>query len=148
LLAELFLPTVAKSSHRSHRHGQQSELRKLVPCWPFVAALPDVGFPLVALNKYESKQYKDAYQEYSRLLEATRRCAPAVQRRRRRVPGQEVSKKPSNIFSAASTAPDLKLQEHAYYNLGNSLFREGEEDPAQRRKQPIGSRPPNSLRPP
>jgi Ca-activated chloride channel homolog len=34
----------------------------------------------------------------------------------------------------ASQAPDLKLQQQAYYNLGNSLYRSGENDDPQKRQ--------------
>ena len=30
------------------------------------------------------------------------------------------------IFKTATLSPDLKLQQQAYYNLGNTLYRQGE----------------------
>lgn len=85
--------------------------------------------PSSALREYEAGNYGESLKSYEQLLKKKgddprlRFNAGAAAYRG----GQfdEAAKQ----FGQAATAPDLRLQEHAYYNLGNSLFRAGEAIP-------------------
>ncbi len=93
--------------------------------------------PGSALREYKAGHYRSAEEEYSRLLRAKpndprlqyNAGAAAYQAKR----FDEAAKN----FEAASLAPDLDLQQRAYYNFGNALYRLGEQagEPNQRQKQ-------------
>ena len=136
LVIEVFLPD-RKRVRRTDAIALASnpELRKLVAALVLLLTMSQAhGSTAGALRQYESGQYKDAYQEYSRLL---RRHPEDVRLHYNAGAAAYQSRQYDNAvrhFSAAATAPDLKLQEQAYYNLGNSLFRLGEGEPDQQKK--------------
>jgi len=88
------------------------------------------------MRKYQSGRYDEAQKEYQRQMEKT----PADPRLRynlgatayRRGHFEEAAK----AFDDVTKAPDLALQEKAYFNLGDSLVRLGEkaEDPSAKMK--------------
>jgi Ca-activated chloride channel family protein len=79
-----------------------------------------------ALREYEAGKYQDALKEYQKLLDrksADPRLhfntgAAAYQSKQL----EEAAKR----FNEALASPDLELQQRAYYNLGNTLYRLGE----------------------
>ena len=84
------------------------------------------GSPASALREYESGKYDDAFQDYSHLLEKGKddprlhfdAGAAAYQSHHLDQAAKE--------FDQVLTSPDLKLQENAYYNLGNTYYRMGQ----------------------
>ena len=84
--------------------------------------------PGSALRQYEAKRYGAAYREYQRLLKEKpddRRLqfnagASAYQARD--------YERAQEHFRSALLSEDLRLQQRAYYNLGNTLFRAGEDE--------------------
>jgi len=100
--------------------------------WPGVAT----ASPSAALREYNAGKFDKALAEYQHSLEKKKddprlqfNAGTAAYRNRK---FDEATKH----FSDALAAPDLKLQEHAYYNLGNTLYREGEALPdPQKQKQ-------------
>jgi Ca-activated chloride channel family protein len=137
LIIEVFVPE-RKRVPRSEviEAASNPELRKLVAAGLLaLVAIQAFASPSSALRKYESGQFNDAYREYSRLSERRpddvrlqfNAGASAYQARKY---GDAV-----NHFSAAVAASDPQLQERAYYNLGNALFRVGEEKPDQEKVQ-------------
>ena len=92
------------------------------------------GSPNSALHEYEDGNYKDAFRDYNKLLDKNNdprlhfnAGAAAYQSR-----DLENAKKE---FSASLASPDLPLQQRSYYNLGNTLFRIGQQMPDQAKKQ-------------
>jgi len=85
--------------------------------------------PSGALRDYEAGRYDEALRSYQQLLEKhgddprLRFNAGAAAYRSRQF--GEAAKQ----FEEATRAGDLHLQEHAYYNLGNTLYRTGETAP-------------------
>lgn len=131
LLAEVFLPD-RKRVHRTETivAAANPELRKMVALLALaLAASPAFASTSGALRKYESGQYQDAYQEYTRSLE--RRPEDARLQYNAGAAAYQARKYEDAIrhFSAATTASNPQLQENAYYNLGNSLYRVGDAAP-------------------
>ncbi len=85
------------------------------------------GSPGSALREYNEGKYQDALRDYNQLLEQKKddprlhfnAGAAAYQSRQ----FEEATKQ----LNAALASPDLQLQQRAYYNLGNSLFRMGQQ---------------------
>ncbi|MBI4660486.1 MAG: VWA domain-containing protein [Verrucomicrobia bacterium] len=95
----------------------------------------EAASPAKALRKYEARQYKEAEQEYQKLLdrnpEDTRLHYNAGAAAYQAAEYEEATKH----FSASLASPDLKVQERAYYNLGNAFYRLGESQPDPTKKQ-------------
>ena len=93
-----------------------------------------VASPSSALREYNSGKYEQALKEYDQLLQKNgddprlHFNAGAAAYKNRQF--EEAAKR----FNDALATPDLKLQQHAHYNRGNSLFHLGEaaQDPAKR----------------
>lgn len=96
--------------------------------------LPASGSPASALREYKEGKFEQSLRQYQQLLERKVddprlhfNAGAAAYR-----DGQFTEA--TNQFTAAISSPDLKLQEAAYYNRGNSSYRLGEQsaDPNQR----------------
>ncbi|MFO1498110.1 MAG: VWA domain-containing protein [Verrucomicrobiota bacterium] len=131
LLIEIFLPERRRVQRtEAMALASNPELRKIVAGLVLaLAAEPALASTSSALRKYEAGQYKDAYHEYARLLE--RRPDDPRLHYNAGTAAYQAKKYDEAVrhFSAAATAQDLQLQEHAYYNLGNSLYRVGDGEP-------------------
>jgi Ca-activated chloride channel family protein len=129
LLAEMLLPE-RKRVPRSEAIAlaPNTGLRKAVALLLFIAmGLPAYASPRQALQKYEAGQFQDAQKEYQTLLQKKPddarlhyNAGTAAYRAKRYT---EAAKS----FGEALTAPDLQLQQHAFFNLGDTLYRLGEE---------------------
>jgi Ca-activated chloride channel family protein len=137
LLLEVFLPD-RKKIPRSEAIIQAAnpELRQLVTALAVLAfAINARASNSSALHDYESGHFKDAHQEYLRLLER-RPDDPKLQYNTGAAAYQAKNfDEAEKHFSKAATAPDLNLQESAYYNLGNARYRLGQEAPEVSKKQ-------------
>jgi Ca-activated chloride channel family protein len=88
-----------------------------------------------ALREYQSGKYQDALKEYQKLLERKsddprlhfNTGAAAYQSKQL----EEAAKQ----FNDALASPDLEMQQRAYYNLGNTLYRLGEKISEPEKKQ-------------
>lgn len=127
LLIEMLLPEQKRASRRTASGAEKHRLREavalLVLLW-----LPDGAFgsPSSALREYEAGKYDEAFKEYQRALEHKKddprlhfNAGAAAYR-------QGKFDQAAKHFSEALPAQDLQLQERAYYNLGNTLYRAGE----------------------
>jgi len=99
-----------------------------------LGVLPAVASPSGALRDYKAGQYDQALKEYERLLQRKAddprlhfNAGAAAYRNRQ---FEEAAKQ----FNSALAAQDLKLQELAYYNRGNSLYWLGEQNPDSSKK--------------
>ena len=122
LLAEMFLPerslqTAAKSK------GKAAAIATLLA----ILFLPVVArsSPTDALRDYNAGNYTNAIQEYERLAQIytndLRLVFNAGAAAYRGTNFDEAVK----MFTLVTAAPDLKLQQQAYYNLGNTQYRMG-----------------------
>jgi Ca-activated chloride channel family protein len=93
--------------------------------------------PAGALRHYEAGRYAEALAEYERSLQKNTNDArlqfnAGVAAFR----GQQLEKA-ENYFEQVLTAPDLELQQRAYYNLGNTFYRLGEQQSDPTRRSPL-----------
>ncbi len=102
-----------------------------------LATASALASPSGALREYEAGKYPEALKEYERLLEKQKddprlhfNAGAAAYRNKQ---FDEATKQ----FDQAVATPDLKLQQQAYFNRGNSLFRLGEsaDDPKKKTEQ-------------
>jgi Ca-activated chloride channel family protein len=125
LLAEMFLPERKRSTVQS----PQSKVKV-----PVVAALVGIlllpiaaqASPSSALREYNAGNYTNALQEFERLVQVNTNDLRLV------FNAGTAAYRATNFdaaltdFQLATWSPDLKLQQQAYYNLGNTLYRQGE----------------------
>ena len=164
LLLEMLLPERKRLARaEAPAVAADAGLRKAVAALLLLAVPFGVSAsPSSAKRLYEDGRFKQAEQEYERLLEKNGKPSGlegVVKKQedgKQRDPEQEVSRALENgragdlrlhfnagaaayktgdldkaalHFKLATLAPDLKLQERGYYNLGNTLYRRGEEVP-------------------
>jgi Ca-activated chloride channel family protein len=164
LLLEMLLPERKRAPRaETPAVGASAGLSKAVAAL-LLLAVPFGGSasPSSAKRLYEDGRFKQAQQEYERLLEKSGKLPDLKEVAKKRAEGkqedveQEISRarenaKPGDLrlhynagaaayktgdldqaalhFKLATIAPDLKLQERGYYNLGNTLYRHGEQVP-------------------
>ncbi len=143
LIVEMFLPD--RSRRRSKTSGAGNSTTAATPnaltetvVILFLLALPLAASasPGSALREYNEGKYQDALKDYNQLLEKKKdderlhfnAGAAAYQSQQL----EEAAKE----FNEALASPDLQLQQRAYYNLGNTMYRTGEAatDPAKKQE--------------
>ncbi len=125
LLAEMFLPERKKSTVQSPRSKVEA---------PMVAALIGIlslpiaaqASPSSALREYNAGNYTNALQEFERLAQVNTNDLRLVFNAGAAAYRATNFDAAMNDFQLATWSPDLKLQQQAYYNLGNTLYRSGE----------------------
>jgi Ca-activated chloride channel family protein len=133
LFAEMLLPEGAPSRRRSRAGApfapgasQSALARSAAALLLLCCAAAALASPRTGLREYQAGQFNRALEEFERALEKKpddprlRFNAGAAAYRDGRF---DVA---ADHFAKASTAPDLALQEDAFYNLGNALYRRGE----------------------
>jgi Ca-activated chloride channel homolog len=140
LVTEIFIPD------RKGRRRPRENAAGAIPAPPvliqtvtllFLLALPMAAFgsPSKALREYEAGKYDEALKDYRQSLEKKKddprlnfnAGAAAYQSKQ----FDEAAKQ----FNETLNSPDLKLQQQAYYNLGNTYYRMGQTDPDAKKKQ-------------
>ncbi|MBI3416199.1 MAG: VWA domain-containing protein [Verrucomicrobia bacterium] len=128
LCVELFLPERKRVQRTAEiAAAPNAELRNAVALLLLVA-LPALAFgsPSTARRQYESGRYDDALFEYQRLLEKK----PDDDRLRFNAGAAAYKAKEfeaaTKNFEAALQSRDIGLQQRSYYNLGNTLYQQGE----------------------
>jgi Ca-activated chloride channel family protein len=82
--------------------------------------------PASALREYKTGYYTNAMQEFERLAQANTNDLRLVFNAGASAYRATNFDTALNAFQAATLSPDLKLQQQAHYNLGNTLYRLGE----------------------
>jgi Ca-activated chloride channel family protein len=125
LLAEMFLPERKRSTVQSPQSKVKVPvMAALVGIWLVPIAAP--ASPSSALREYRAGNYTNALQEFARLAQANTNDLRLV------FNAGTAAYRATNFdaaltdFQRATWSPDLKLQQQAYYNLGNTLYRQGE----------------------
>jgi Ca-activated chloride channel homolog len=118
LLAEMLLPERKRAANGAARAMALVALFLL----PGIAS----GSPSSALREYNTGNYTNALQEFERLEQVDTndlRIVFDAGAAAYRATNYDAA---SSKFKAVTLSPDLKLQQMAYYNLGNTLYRAGE----------------------
>jgi Ca-activated chloride channel family protein len=122
LLVEVFLPE-RKNQPRAH-HPQSKAAAPVVAALMGILMLPMLSkaSPASAMHEYQSGDFTNALAEYSQLAETRTNdfrlvfnAGDAAYRATNFDLAQE-------LFAQAALSPDWKLQQQAYYNLGNTQF--------------------------
>ena len=130
LILEIFLPDrkVRSSKHKGASvPTQATALAETVALFLLLLGLPLAarGSPTSALREYNAGDYQGALRDYNQLLESKKddprlhfnAGTAAYQSRQLDDAARE--------FNSALASTDLQLQQRAYYNLGNTLYRAG-----------------------
>jgi Ca-activated chloride channel family protein len=139
LIAEMFMPD--RSRRRSSRATSVSAATSTgfmeTVAVVLLLALPLVayGSPASALREYNEGKFQEALKDYNHLLEKRKddprlhfnAGAAAYQSRELDAAAKE--------FNEALASPDLQMQQRAYYNLGNTMYRLGQQLPDAAKKQ-------------
>jgi Ca-activated chloride channel family protein len=81
--------------------------------------------PSSALREYQSGYYTNALQEFERLAQVNTNDLRLIFNAGTAAYRATNFDTASKLFKAVTLAPDLKLQQQAYYNLGNTQYRAG-----------------------
>jgi Ca-activated chloride channel family protein len=130
LLAEMFLPerssqTATKSKVQSPKSKVETAAVPILIAFLFLPVAVNAS-PTSALNDYKSGNYTNALTEFSRLAEIQTNDLRLV------FNAGAAAYRATNFdaalqsFQLVTLSPDLKLQQQAFYNLGNTLYRMGE----------------------
>jgi len=135
LLGELFLPERKKSTvqPRSANSGAVGSPQSKVAA-PVIAVLVANWLlggvahasPASAMRAYERGNYTNALQEFERLAQTDTNDLRLVFNAGTAAYRMTNYDEALNDFQLATLSPDLNLQQRAYYNLGNTLYRLGE----------------------
>ena len=127
LLAEMFLPE-RKREAKSTGTIPKTGAAKIAGLAIVLCALPNLLFasPADAMRDYNSLNYTNALEKYEQLAQVytndLRLVFNAGAAAYRATNYDEALKN----FQLVTLSPDLKLQQQAFYNLGNTLYRMGE----------------------
>jgi Ca-activated chloride channel family protein len=142
LLSEMFLPErkrerTAINNDRPHPGPLPQEREKHLPLSGVTGAIVVLAWlglveqtsasPASALRDYHAGNYTNALEEFERLAEVRTndlRLAFNAGAAAYRATNYDAALRD---FQLAAVSPDLKLQQQAYYNLGNTLYRQGEQ---------------------
>ena len=131
LLAEMFLPERSlQTAGKSKAQGSKSKVET-----PAVAVLVGIlllpvavkASPSSALREYDAGDYTNAMQEFEQMAEVNTNDLRLVFDAGAAAYRATNYDEALNDFQAVTLAPDLKLQQQAYYNLGDTLYRLGEQ---------------------
>ena len=130
LLAEMFLPersspTAKKSNAQSPKSKVEKAAVAILIAFLFLPVAANAS-PASAMGDYKSGNYTNALAEFSRLAEIQTNDLRLV------FNAGAAAYRTTNYdaalqdFQSVTLSPDLKLQQQAHYNLGNTLYRMGE----------------------
>ena len=140
LLVEMLLPErkreTAVASVRSSGFSRSEPPKGGTPNQTAVTAVVMLGMifltaeisasPASALREYRAGNYTNALQEFERLAEVNTNDLRLVFNAGTAAYRATNYDAASADFQTAALSPDLKVQQQAYYNLGNTLYRQGE----------------------
>ncbi len=126
LLAEMFLPERKKSAVQSPQSKVKAPAVAVVLIGILLLPVAAKASPSSALREYRAGNYTNALQEFERLAQANTNDLRLV------FNAGAAAYRATNFeaaladFQRVTLSPDLNLQQQAYYNLGNTLYRQGE----------------------
>ncbi|MDB6038068.1 MAG: Mg-chelatase subunit ChlD, partial [Verrucomicrobiales bacterium] len=132
LIGELFLPD-RKTPKRVAATTQNSALMAILLFLIFGANSAPAS-PAKAMRDYKAGHFKDSANEYSRLLEKQPEDPRLHFNAGSAAYQAKEYDKAVKEFSTAVGSPNIELQQSSYYNLGNTLYRAGEQDSESQKK--------------
>jgi len=120
LLAEMFLPERAKSRVQNPKSKVQTA--SIAALAIFLLPMVAHATPASALRDYNTGNYTNALQEFSRLARTQTNDLRLVFNAGDAAYRATNFDEAANDFATVALAPDPKLQEKAFYNLGNTQF--------------------------
>ena len=131
LILELLLPEFAREPRKVVSKELASSRSPAVVAVAFVLWLITGGLahasPATALRDYENGDYGKARQDFERMIEKSP-TDPKLRYNAGAAAYQEGAfDQAMKHFGSALASPDLGLQERSYYNLGNAMYRTGEQ---------------------
>ena len=125
LLAEMFLPERKMPKVQSPKpKAGATTLATLIAILPLAPAAN--ASPAGALRAYNAGNYTNALQEFEQLARENTNDLRLVFNAGAAAYRATNYDAALNDFKTVTLSPDLKLQQQAYYNLGNTLYRQGE----------------------
>jgi Ca-activated chloride channel family protein len=124
LLAEIFLPERKKSKVQSPK--SKAELSAVAVILIFLLPAITNASPASALHDYNAGNFTNALAEFSRLAEIQTNDLRLVFNAGAAAYRATNYDEALQNFQLVTLSPDLKLQQQAFYNLGNTLYRMGE----------------------
>jgi Ca-activated chloride channel family protein len=126
LLAEIFLPerssqTANKSKIQSPKSKVETAASAILIALLFLPVAANAS-PASALSDYKSGNFTNALTEFSRLAEIQTNDLRLVFNAGAAAYRATNFDAAQNLFQQVTLSPDLKLQQQAYYNLGNVQF--------------------------
>ncbi|HWD93714.1 MAG TPA: VWA domain-containing protein [Verrucomicrobiae bacterium] len=132
LIAEMFFPERYPAAHRDSKNQLPRSGTGAAPAT--VATLlilmcistSALASPASALRDYKAGKFADAQKEFERLAETNSADARLI------FDAGDAAYRATNYdealkcFTAALASPDVKLQQKAYFNIGNTQYRQGE----------------------
>ncbi|MEP6663668.1 MAG: hypothetical protein ABJC04_08385, partial [Verrucomicrobiota bacterium] len=137
LIGELFLPQRKKIRREEKVVAAGNKLETIALLVALVSLSPFSlrASPSSALREYESGNYHSALEEFQKLtrektndLRLSYNAGTAAYKAKQFEDAQK-------FFNHATASPDLTLQQHAYYNLGNTFFEAGAQNEEPDKKQ-------------
>ena len=129
LIAEMFFPERRPSAHsKNHLPGVAKVVATTVTVLLALLFVSTSGLasPSSALNDYKAGKFADAQKEFERLAATNSTDARLI------FDAGDAAYRATNYdqavtnFTAALASPDVKLQQQAYFNIGNAQYRLGE----------------------
>ncbi|HLX96682.1 MAG TPA: VWA domain-containing protein [Verrucomicrobiae bacterium] len=126
LLAEIFLPERKKSAVQSPPSKTETPAVAVLLVGILLLPMATQASPASALRAYKAGNYTNALQEFERLAQVNTNDLRLV------FNAGTAAYRATNFdaaladFRMVTLSPDLNLQQQAYYNLGNTLYRQGE----------------------
>ncbi len=126
LLGEMFLPERKKSAVQSPPSKVGAPAVAVVLTGMLLLPLAAKASPSSALRAYNAGNYTNALQEFDRLAQVNTNDLRLV------FDAGVAAYRATNFdaalgdFQTVTLSPDLNLQQQAYYNLGNTFYRQGE----------------------
>ena len=141
LAIEMVLPERKRESepHEARTPGAAKPVLRAATILLLAVLAPGLasGSTASALREYKAGKYDDSFKQYEELLQRNSddprlhfNAGAAAYRNRQ---FEDAAKQ----FAAALTSPDLKLQQLAYYNRGNTLYRMGEKNSDPKKKTEV-----------
>jgi Ca-activated chloride channel family protein len=125
LLGEMFLPERKKSTVRSPQSAVAAPVVAVLVANLLLAGAAHAS-PAGAMREYNHGNYTNALQEFERLARTDTNDLRLVFNAGAAAYRMTNYDDALNDFQLATLSPDLNLQQRAYYNLGNTLYRLGE----------------------